>query len=368
MKLQKFRFGLSLLMFVGPVLSAELPIELQGLGLREATTASRDLEGWKPPEKIVVQSIFGIDAIKLLQPMAPDAEIVQISTSADAANEMDGAQVFIGFCAQEVLTAANDLHWLHHYFSGAEECMGLSELQTGDITLTNGQRLPSPAVADHAIAMMYALVRGLDSFHGNQARGEWNPDSVRAHRVFGEVPGRTILIIGLGSVGKQVARKAHALGMHVLATRRSSHDGPAYVEYVGLADEAIELARRADVVVNTAPLTDATRGMFDEEFFTVMKPTAYFINMGRGQSAVTNDLVLALQNKEIAGAALDVTDPEPLPADHALWRMPRVLITPHTAAQSGESIGRLKALAAENLRRYVAGEPLLSILDTQRGY
>jgi phosphoglycerate dehydrogenase-like enzyme len=343
-------------------------MELQDLGLREAATASRDLEGWKPPKKIVVQSVFGIDAVELLQPVAPDAEIVQVASAYDAANEIDGAQVFIGFCAPEVLAAASHLHWLHHYFSGAEECMSLPKLQTGNITLTNGQRLPSPAVADHAIALMYALVRGLDSFHGNQVRGEWNPDSVQAHREFGELPGRTILIVGLGSVGSQVARKAHSLGMHVLATRSSSRTGPSYVDYVGLADEAIELARRADVVVNTAPLTDATRGMFDEEFFTAMKPSAYFISMGRGQSTVTDDLVFALQNKQIAGAALDVTDPEPLPADHELWRIPRVLITPHTAGQSGETIERLKALVAENLRRYVAGEPLLSVLDTRKGY
>ncbi len=354
--------------FSGAALSSELPAELRNVGLREAASASRNLEGWKPPEKVLVQSVFGIDAIKLLQTAAPGAEIVQVASAVDAVAAMPGAQVFIGFCAQEVLAAASQLHWLHHYFAGAEECMSLSELQTGDIIVTNGQRLPSPAVADHTIAMTYALIRGLDSYHGNQASGEWNPQSVRAHREFGEVSGRTILIVGLGSVGSQVAEKANALGMRVLATRSSRRTGPSYVEYVGLADEAVELARQADVVINAAPLTDTTRGMFDEEFFAAMRPSVYFINMGREQSTVTDDLVAALQIKQIAGAALDVTDLEPLPPEHELWRMPRVLITPHTAGQSGETIQRLKVLVAENLRRYVAGEPLLSVLDTKKGY
>jgi phosphoglycerate dehydrogenase-like enzyme len=137
---------------------------------------------------------------------------------------------------------------------------------------------------------------------------------------------------------------------------------------VGLADEAIKLAREADVVVNAAPLTAATRGMFDREFFAAMKSEAYFISVGRGQSTVTSDLVAALRAGEIAGAGLDVTDPEPLPPDHPLWSMPRVVITPHVAARSTETYQRIILLVSENLRRYVAGEPLLSVVDVKRGY
>lgn len=150
--------------------------------------------------------------------------------------------------------------------------------------------------------------------------------------------------------------------------RGSRREGPPYVEYVGLGHEAIELARQADVVVNTAPLTDSTRDMFDHAFFAAMKPSAYFINMGRGKSTVTDDLVAALQTGQIAGAALDVTEPEPLPQDHELWRTPRVIITPPTAGQSEMTIKRLKTLVEENLRRYVAGERLLSTVDVAKGY
>lgn len=122
------------------------------------------------------------------------------------------------------------------------------------------------------------------------------------------------------------------------------------------------------MVVNAAPLTDATRGMFNQAFFAAMKPGAYFVSVGRGQSTVTADLLEALRSGQIAGAGLDVTDPEPLPPDHPLWRTPRVIITPHVASMSMENFGRVQALVTENLRRYVAGEPLLSVVNIKRGY
>jgi phosphoglycerate dehydrogenase-like enzyme len=156
--------------------------------------------------------------------------------------------------------------------------------------------------------------------------------------------------------------------MRVIATRGSRREGPDYVEYVGLADELNTLARQADVVINTAPLTDRTRGIFNKTFFDAMKSNAYFISVGRGGSTVTDDLVSALQKGSIAGAGLDVTDPEPLPEGHPLWSMPRVIISPHTAGSSDRSLRRLSLMVRENLRRYVAGEPMLSVVDVKRGY
>ena len=145
-------------------------------------------------------------------------------------------------------------------------------------------------------------------------------------------------------------------------------EGPGYVDYVGLADEMPALAERADVVINATPLTDATRGVFDRAFFKRMKPSAYFINVGRGASVLTADLVAALEAGELAGAALDVTDPEPLPADHPLWSMTNVIITPHVAGSSDLRDERVWTFVQENLRRYVAGEPMLSVVDPDRGY
>ena len=156
--------------------------------------------------------------------------------------------------------------------------------------------------------------------------------------------------------------------MRVQATRNSRREGPEFVEYVGLAHEVVELAANADVVVNATPLTPATRGMFDAAFFSAMKETAYFVNVGRGESVVTADLVTALEEGTIAGAGLDVTDPEPLPSGHPLWRMPNVILTPHIAGGSDLLGGRVLALLVENLRRYTRGDPMLSVVDVARGY
>ncbi|MFC1701722.1 NAD(P)-dependent oxidoreductase, partial [Pseudomonadota bacterium] len=154
----------------------------------------------------------------------------------------------------------------------------------------------------------------------------------------------------------------------VLATRNSRREGPEYVDYVGLANELNVLAAQADVVINTAPLTDQTRGIFNAEFFNAMKPEAFFITVGRGGSTVTDDLVAALNSGAIKGAGLDVTDPEPLPEGNPLWTMPRVIITPHTAGRSDKGRDRLYLMVKENLRRYVNGEPMLSVVDIERGY
>jgi phosphoglycerate dehydrogenase-like enzyme len=156
--------------------------------------------------------------------------------------------------------------------------------------------------------------------------------------------------------------------MRVLATRRSSREGPDFVDRVGLPDELPELAAQADFIVNTAPLTDDTRHLFGKKFFAEAKRGAFFINVGRGGSVVQADLVAALRTGQIAGAGLDVTEPEPLPADSPLWKMPNVILTPHVAAAS--DLGREAGIAivTENLRRYVAGERMLSVVDVDRGY
>jgi phosphoglycerate dehydrogenase-like enzyme len=241
-------------------------------------------------------------------------------------------------------------------------------MQQGDYLLTNGQHIGSPALAETSIALMMALVRGLDLYYQNQLKGEWVRDIGTPPGTFMELEGRTMLVVGLGGIGTQVARRAHGLGMRVIATRGSRREGPEYVDYVGLAHELHDLAPQADVVVNTAPLTDDTHGVFDKRFFEAMKPTAFFISVGRGASTVTGDLIEALKSGAIAGAGLDVTDPEPLPPGHPLWTTPRVIITPHTAGRGDGGRERLFLLVRENLRRYVAGEPLLSVVDIERGY
>jgi phosphoglycerate dehydrogenase-like enzyme len=183
-----------------------------------------------------------------------------------------------------------------------------------------------------------------------------------------EVKGRTMLVAGLGGIGTEVAKRAHALGMAVIATRNSGTEGPPFVAEVGLPDKLLPFAARADVIVNTLPLTPETKGLFDRRFFDAARRGALFINVGRGGTVVTDDLVAALQDGRLGGAGLDVTDPEPLPPGHALWRAPNVIITPHVAAMLEGNEEPRWVLARENLRRYVEGGKLLSEVDVRKGY
>jgi phosphoglycerate dehydrogenase-like enzyme len=337
------------------------------IGLRESAVASRDLEGWSPPAKIVV-SRLPVGSLTDLQKVAPGVEIVLVDSREQAEKEAADAQAVVGICSENILSASPELFWIQVYTAGVERCVVLPGMKTGNRLLTNGQRIGSPALAEHAIAMMMSLARGFDVYHTNQLKGEWKREAGLDRSDHMELEGRTLLVVGLGGIGTQVAKRGHGLGMRVIATRNSSREGPEYVDYVGLSDELHELASQADVVINTVPLTDQTRGMFNTGFFEAMRSNAFFISVGRGGSTVTDDLMAALNSGAIAGAGLDVTDPEPLPEGHPLWSMPRVIITPHVAGRSDKGLDRLYLMIRENIRRYVAGEPMLSVVDVERGY
>lgn len=350
-----------------PTPDPAVQIIIEELGLRESAIASRDLPGWSVPRKVVVRS-GPTGQLEALQAVAPGVEIVIVDNTEQARREAVDAQVVLGMCDREILENSPKLFWVQVYSAGVERCVSLPGMEVGKKLLTNGQRIASPALAEHAIAMTMMLARGLDVYHSNQLKGKWQRGTGLARTDHIELEGRTLLVVGLGGIGTQVAKRGYGLGMRVIATRNSRREGPDYVEYVGLSNELNDLARRADVVINTAPLTEQTRGMFNAEFFTAMKPGAFFVTVGRGASTVTDDLVVALQSGRLAGAGLDVTDPEPLPEGHPLWSIPRVIISPHTAGRSDKGRDRLYLVVQENLRRYVAGEPMLSVVDIERGY
>jgi phosphoglycerate dehydrogenase-like enzyme len=195
------------------------------------------------------------------------------------------------------------------------------------------QRVAGPVMAEHVIAMMLAFARGLQFFIPEREAGRWTEEPPSSVRMV-TIEGKNVLVVGLGGIGTEVARRAHALGMRVTATRASGREGPEFVSYVGLPDELHKLAADADFIVNTTPLTPQTTGIFNASFFAAAKPGAYFINVGRGGSVVQADLVAALESGRIAGAGLDVTEPEPLPSTSPLWKMQNVITTPHVSADS----------------------------------
>jgi phosphoglycerate dehydrogenase-like enzyme len=338
---------------------------IEQTGIQPGMTAMRDLPGWRKPEKILIYGGWNIDPD--IQSVFPELEFVRAESMAEALSAAENADAIIGSCGNELVNAAQQATWVQISAAGADRCVQTDRIADGDVVLTNMQKMSAPVIAEHAVAMTLALARSLPQYIRKMDAGEWQDwDGDIANGML-SVQGRTLLVAGLGGIGTEVARRAAALGMTVIGTRRSSRDGPEFVEYVGLADELFELAARADFIVNALPLTDATTGLFDAEFFAIVKPGAYFINIGRGKTTHTGDLLAALRSGQLAGAGLDVTDPEPLPADHPLWQMPNVIITPHSAGK-GADRDRHYTLLRENLRRFSAGEPLLNVVDPAAGY
>jgi phosphoglycerate dehydrogenase-like enzyme len=364
---------------------------LEHYKLREGNVAMRDVPGWAPLKKIVVRDIYGPGSLgttaarlEWISQVAPGVEFVAVDSLQDAIDRglLLEAQAVIGIgCSPELIFAFGpEVQWTQSSSSGVEGCFfrdGENSIRAHkmmvdrNIVLTNQRGVNSIALAEHALSLIFALVQGVDIHIRRQDQHIWGrtfTDKVKDKNIDWELDGRTLLIAGLGTVGTEIARRANALGMRIVATRRSSRSGPDFVDYVGLAHELNELAAQADVVVGQLPLTAETFGVFDAEFFEAMKPTAYFINMGRGQHMVTDDLVAALREGKIAGAALEALDPEPLPDDHPLWDMPRVIITPHVSDYSDKHEDTVWYLYRENLRRYIAGDKLLNVIDMEKGY
>jgi len=253
------------------------------------------------------------------------------------------------------------------YSAGVESCLGKKGVDRPGLTVTNMRAVAGPVMAEHTIGLMFALSRSLQVSIGRQATGQgWSRNFAGSQPQ--ALGGKTLLVAGLGGIGHEVARRAHALGMNVIATRNSSREGPDYVSRVGLSDELPAMIGEADVVVAALPLVPATTNLFDSKMFARMKKTAFFINVGRGGSVVTHDLVAALNAGTIAGAGLDVTEPEPLPKDHPLWKAKNVIITPHMSAQSDLGQAAREMLLREQVRRFGAGDKLLSVVDFKKGY
>ncbi|MEX1994808.1 MAG: D-2-hydroxyacid dehydrogenase [Steroidobacteraceae bacterium] len=336
------------------------------LGLKESPVALVDRPGWVAPRRVVIPAA---DAGRLawMQAAAPGVELLPAKDRAEAARLAAGADAVIGFCTPEVLAAGRGIRWIQVLSAGVERCIGIPGFAERAIALTNMQKIAGPVMSEHVLAFMFGLARGLATYVPLQARGEWKDDAVPDARMW-SLEGKTLLVVGLGGIGTETAKRAHALGMQVIAIRNSGRTGPATVTEVGLGADLHAFAARADVIVNTLPLTAQTTRLFDKAFFDAAKRGALFINVGRGASVVTTDLVAALEDGRLGGAGLDVTDPEPLPADHPLWRAPNVLITPHISATTDLGEEPRWLIARENLRRYAVGGKLLSEVDVGRGY
>ncbi len=339
---------------------------IERLGLVEAPQPVRERSGWAPPKVVLIRATTA-ERIAALQAVAPGVKFVQAADDAESARLAAAADVAMGFCSGDLLAAGERIRWVQVWSAGVERCVSAPGLRERDIMLTNMQRVAGPVMAEHVLAMIFAFARGLEFYVPERMARRWTEQPPPPTRLM-SIEGKTLLVVGLGGIGTEVARRASALGMTVNAIRASGREGPPFVKYVGLPGELHALAAAADFIVNTTPLTPETRNLYDAKFFDAAKPGAYFINVGRGQSVVQKDLVAALRSGRLAGAGLDVTEPEPLPPDDPLWTFGNVILTPHVSAASDLGDAARFAIARENLRRYVAGERMLSVVDVTRGY
>ena len=342
------------------------------LGMRESRIPAREMPGWQKPDDITVLTFgpmpeSGVGSESWFLEATGDVPVRFFAVGSDSDfDELAETDVIVGWCTPPAVAAAGNLQYLHLYSAGIDVCASIPGIADRGLIATNSAKAASETIAEHGIALMLMLTRGLHHHHRNQLNREWHGYSGGPGSF--AVKGKTLLVLGLGGIGSQVAKRAHGLGMTVIGTRNSSRRGPDYVSYVGLADETNPLAARADVVVNALPLTDATRGIADAAFFDAMKDGAVYVSIGRGPTTDTAALMAALESGKLSGAGLDVTDPEPLPPGHPLWDVPNVVISPHSAAISDISRLNTMLLARENLRRYVSGEKLLNMVDFERGY
>ncbi len=266
----------------------------------------------------------------------------------------------------EELAAAPGLRWIQATIAGVEGFL-IPELRERPIALTNFSGVAAPSIAEHVLALMLAFARGLPVLLRRQGRREWDDNHGEAPPTF-ELGGQTLGIVGLGDIGHELARRAHGIGMRVVAADRDAAQDPPYIDSLLPSDRLPELLADSDHVVLCLPLTPATEGIVGRAQLERMRRSAYLYNVGRGELVDQGDLVTALRDGAIAGAGLDVATPEPLPADSPLWDLPNVIITGHTAGQTPLYWERGIELVVDNVRHFLAGEELRNTVDTRAGY
>jgi phosphoglycerate dehydrogenase-like enzyme len=320
-----------------------------------------------------------IDAARLtkLRAIAPALELVNAATRDAALEAMPEADGFFGKLRPELLAAATRLTWVQSPTASLEHYL-FPALVAHPCRLSNMRGLFYDVVADHTLGFVLTFARNLHLYRDQQRAGVWNPiggeatrtsfavgpgecsDIDRAHRHLGDC---TLGVVGVGSIGGEIARRAAAFGMRVLGVDPVARLLPGVMASIGPLESLPELLAESDFVVIAAPHTPATERLFRRPQFEAMRRSAYLVNIGRGIIVDLAALTSALQEGLIAGAALDVCETEPLPAGHPLWGMANVLITPHVAAASPRVPERHFAVLAENVRRFAAGETPLNLVD-----
>jgi phosphoglycerate dehydrogenase-like enzyme len=318
-------------------------------------------------QKKILVAIGDEALVQELQSTTTQARIVAVSES-NVMQELVDADAYIGEITSAEVRAGKNLKWVGVMSAGVETVLfpkdGSSDLRDSNITLTNNKIVQGPEIADHALAMLLMLSRNLYALYRNDQQQIWNAGSF--HGI--ELSGKTAVVVGVGGIGTQIAVRANAFGMTVIGVDPQDKPFLPFLKSVVKPDQFDEVLPQADVVFLSVPDTPQSHKMMGAHQFELMKKNSYFIAVSRGGIYDMNGLVKALDEKRLAGAGVDVTDPEPLPKGHALWKFGNVVITPHIAGRSDQDAVRMVGTIKENVRRFVEGKPLINVVDKQKGY
>jgi phosphoglycerate dehydrogenase-like enzyme len=318
--------------------------------------------------RIVVRAELRADLLDRLRAESPAVEFVLCAKDHGLFEALAEADALISGppVTAEMLAAAPRVRWVQCTFTGVD-AWPLAAFAARGIPLTNMRGAPGPNIAEHIIALMFAFARAMPELFRRQQAASWPPIS-RAPPTF-DLAGQRVCLLGYGEIGRNIAWRAKGLGMEVWALRRNpGASAEAHVDRMLGADDLDALLAGADHLANSLPLTPATANIIDARALGLMKPAAYIYNVGRGATIDQEALTQALRDGRIAGAGLDVTEPEPLPADSPLWTMPNVIITGHTSGPTRNYWERAIEVVSGNIQRFTKGLPLTNLVDPEAGY
>jgi phosphoglycerate dehydrogenase-like enzyme len=304
---------------------------------------------------------------KTVAEACPELEVIVPETREGAEQAIALAEGAFGTIPKELLPRAGHLRWLQAPQAAPPAGYYYPELIAHPVAITNFREIYNDHIAAHIMSFVLAFARGLHVYLPQQLRREWKP-APREDDTVVHLPEATALIVGVGGIGAEAARLAATFGIKVIGIDERRPDKPEGVAEMHRAAALDAQLPRADFVILTVPHTPETEGFFNRARFQRMKRTAFFINIGRGMTTKLDDLVAALNAGEIAGAALDVYEIEPLPASHPLWTMPNVLLTPHTAGHGPYLDDRRLEVLVDNARRFAAGRQLRNVVDKARWF
>lgn len=354
----------------------DLAAALAEFQLPESARPVRDLiPDWVPPRKLVVLVDKPERTGWLQEAMPAGVTVIGIRSPAELAPLLADADALVEVNCNAAMAAATKLRWVHANSGGGDTCLPLPRVARGEAVLTNSQKVKNTALAEMGMGYVFALARSVDVILANQQARDLNR---RGGRLGKRLEGATMLIVGLGGAGTEIARIASAVGMKIIATDPVNRNPPGFVSHVGMPDELPTLIGQADVVMIAAPLTPQTRGLFDAAMFARMKRDAIFVNWARADIVVAADLAAALKAGTIGSAALNWATQTPLPKDHPLWDAPNLFLAPWVGTSMAPSqnvspeAGRESELrwlvVRENMRRFATGAKMYSVFDLARGY